>query len=149
MLLLILSVATSEATTTTFEIHGQHTPQLDGPAISLRRLGVVVIFHLRHGPQHEVTDVVAVAQEAEQGADVAFAPGKSPAIRHALELTQCLQLMIKLLWIHYAITVCAAALAKLLLRSNSLRAATLMLYTLPKVTGCMKNVVRLVRPAVT
>ena len=116
------------ATTPALEIAGQVASEFYWLAISLGTLDVVVIACLRQGPQHEVTDVIAVAQEAEQGADVAFASGKSPAIRHALELTQCFQLMIKLLWIHYAITVCAAALAKLLASWSALAHSRLQIY---------------------
>ena len=115
------------ATTAAFKIAGQVASEFYWPAISLTRSDVVVIACLRQGLQHEVTDVIAVAQEAEQGADVAFRSGKSPAILHALELAQFFHDIVKLFGIHYSITVCAAALAKLLLRSNSLRAATLML----------------------
>ena len=77
------------ATTAAFKIAGQVASEFYWPAISLTRSDVVVIACLRQGLQHEVTDVIAVAQEAEQGADVAFASGKSPAILHALEFAQC------------------------------------------------------------
>ena len=88
------------ATASALEVAGQVASEFYWPAISLCTLDVVVIACLRQGLQHEVTDVIAVAQEAEQGADVAFRSGESPAILHALEFTQGLQLMIKFLWIH-------------------------------------------------
>ena len=77
------------ATTPALKVAGQVASEFYWLAISLGTLDVVVIACLRQCLQHKVTDVIAVAQEAEQGADVAFRSGESPAILHALELTQC------------------------------------------------------------